>query len=92
MHFSEEQIHTITAHGYYYDWKIIGNTFTGRSILNGIKWRIISRGNDIFDVYVWNYSEWKKLRSVIDIASTYAVLSDYEDGWCKRHPEPKHRI
>lgn len=84
---SQEQIHTLTAYGYYYDWEVDNDIFIGRSILNGFKWRIVARGNNVFDVYVQqNYSEWKKLRSVIDVASTYAVLNDYEDVWCKHHP------
>lgn len=92
MYFSYQQIHILTDHGYYYDWTVTGNTFVGRSILNGVRWRIVSRGNDIFDMYVMRGMEWKKPRSVIDVASTYAVLSDYEDIWCKHHPEPQKRI
>lgn len=88
---SQEQIHTLTAYGYYYEWTVRHDTFVGRSILNDIRWKIIHKGNDIFDVYVYWHSEWKKLRSVIEIESTYGVLHDFEDVWCKHHPEPKRR-
>jgi hypothetical protein len=89
MAFSPEQIHLLTAYGYYYDRKVNGNIFTGRSILNGVSWKIVRRAHSIFDVYVWARGAWKRLRSVVNVEFTYGVLDDYESEWCRRHPVHK---
>ena len=91
MILSKEQITLLTRYRYYYDWKASGNIFVGKSILNGISWKIQGKEDDLFDVYVWQSGTWKFLRTVREVTSTYAVVNDWEDGWCKRHPERKKK-